>query len=334
LSRAANGELAKAIAEEGGMPSALWAGRRLKNERVQMQISIWVDNLLYKLCCGLRPTTPGDPTMFKLDPDVKFEEVWFTEGKKRVNLLKRKGATITAHDADGRKIIFPTNVSHCESVLSELREPHKFPELSALRQTFLNWRFYHKFRTDLSSPIRQPQVGFFTPIIRDDGTDLAAAWQTIVEVGDDATLFEMVERAFPKSVVSVNNYDGQFALSMHMPGFDRAFSAKEISDGTLQYLCLLAALLSTRPPQMVALNEPENSIHPDLFRPLAHLICEASRSSQVWVTTHSQELTNYICEETGAIPIELKKLEGATIVEGQKLDGTFHDDDDDEGFDD
>jgi predicted ATPase len=64
------------------------------------------------------------------------------------------------------------------------------------------------------------------------------------------------------------------------------------------------------------------------------LICEASRSSQVWVTTHSQELTNYICEETGAIPIELKKLEGATIVEGQKLDGTFHDDDDDEGFDD
>jgi predicted ATPase len=78
---------------------------------------------------------------------------------------------------------------------------------------------------------------------------------------------------------------------------------------------------------MVALNEPESSIHPDLFRPLAQLICEASRVSQVWVTTHSLELTDYISEESGAIPIELKKVDGATIVAGQRIDGTFRDED-------
>jgi predicted ATPase len=185
----------------------------------------------------------------------------------------------------------------------------------------------------MSSPIRQPQVGFFTPVIKDDGTDLAAAWQTIVEVGDDVSLTEMVERAFPGSTVRVGNLDGLFSLSMHMPGFNRAFSAKELSDGTLQYLCLLAALLSPRPPKLVALNEPEGSVHPDLYQALAKLICEASRVSQVWVTTHSHQLTDYIGEETGKMPIELKKVEGATIVSGQKLDGTFRDEDDDDEYD-
>jgi predicted ATPase len=140
----------------------------------------------------------------------------------------------------------------------------------------------------------------------------------------------LVARAFPGSTVSVNNFNGQFSLSMHMPGFNRAFSAKELSDGTLQFLCLLAALLSPRPPNMVALNEPESSIHPDLFRPLARLICEASRVSQVWVTTHSLELTDYISEETGAMPIELKKVDGATIVARQDLDGSFRDEDGDD----
>ena len=51
-----------------------------------------------------------------------------------------------------------------------------------------------------------------------------------------------------------------------------SFDASELSDGTLHYLCLLAALLSPRPPSLLALNEPEASIHPDLIGPLAKLI--------------------------------------------------------------
>ena len=46
------------------------------------------------------------------------------------------------------------------------------------------------------------------------------------------------------------------------------FTAGELSDGTLRYLCLLAVLLSPRPPELLALNEPETSIHADLLEPL------------------------------------------------------------------
>jgi predicted ATPase len=99
-----------------------------------------------------------------------------------------------------------------------------------------------------------------------------------------------------------------------MPGFQRAFTAGELSDGTLRYLCLLAALLSPRPPAFVALNEPETSLHPDLLEPLGGLIARASRATQLLVTTHSEALAAHIAAHTGALPLRLRNTEGETQV--------------------
>ena len=102
-----------------------------------------------------------------------------------------------------------------------------------------------------------------------------------------------------------------------MPRMPRFFEAAELSDGTLQYLCLLAALLSPRPPALLALNEPETSIHPDLIPALARLVIKASERSQVWVTTHSVALADAIAVETGEPSIQLEKVEGETRIVGQ-----------------
>lgn len=327
LQAAANGQFAQAIASEGGMASALWAGRK---GAPRMTIAARLEDLKYRLEVGLPPRGPDDPTLFKLDPQVKEEHVWIVQGSKKAELLKRTGSSVVARDERGAKITYPLAVPPGESVLSELREPHKFPELSMLRQEILHWRFYHQFRTDIASPIRQPQIGVYSPVLNHDGLNLAAAIQTIVEIGDDEALSNGIDRAFPGSEVFVENNDGQFTLSMHMPGFARPFKAQELSDGTIQYLCLLAALLSPRPPALLALNEPETSIHPDLFEPLARLIADASKHSQLWITTHARELADYILDFTGAAPIELEKVDGATRIVGQKLGGFSNDDDGDD----
>ena len=47
--------------------------------------------------------------------------------------------------------------------------------------------------------------------------------------------------------------------------------AAELSDGTLRYVLLVAALLTPRPPGLLVLNEPETSLHPDLLPALARL---------------------------------------------------------------
>ncbi|RCI97085.1 chromosome segregation protein SMC, partial [Klebsiella pneumoniae] len=90
------------------------------------------------------------------------------------------------------------------------------------------------------------------------------------------------------------NEHSRFALKMRREGIRRPLLAAEMSDGTLRFLCLAVALLSPRPPAFLAINEPENSLHRDMLPALARLIIEASRYSQIWLTSHSAELAELI----------------------------------------
>ena len=87
-------------------------------------------------------------------------------------------------------------------------------------------------------------------MLSDDGHDLAAALQTIIEVGQEEDLHAAIRQAFPGSALEIDHDEdnGTFAVRLRMPGLKRPLRARELSDGTLRYLCLLAALLSPRPP--------------------------------------------------------------------------------------
>ena len=151
-----------------------------------------------------------------------------------------------------------------------------------------------------------------TPALAHDGRDLAAALMTIQEIGDAEAMHDAVTRAFPGARLELDSEDGRFSLHLHMPGLGRPLGAAELSDGTLRYLCLLAALLSPRPPPFLALNEPETSLHPSLLEPLARLIADASRRGQIFVTTHAGELATALEKNTRAALLTLHRTAGAT----------------------
>jgi predicted ATPase len=329
LAKAAAGGFAQVIAEEGGMPSVLWAGARksrssgaIRMEPVRMTLGIKTDTFSYELVCGLPKHGQGEKSAFSLDPEVKEERVWMDapHGLK-VTFFERtpKGAWILDNDerlADYSGELLPT-----ESVLSQLREPHLYPELSSLRAEISRWRFYHHFRTDAESPLRHPQVGVRTPVLAHDGRDLAAALQTINEVGQSQDLHEAIRLAFPGASLEIEHDEdnGMFAVLLRMPGLRRPLRARELSDGTLRYLCLLAALLSPHPPSLLALNEPETSLHPDLLEPLARQLVNAGKYSQLWVVTHSQKLAELVEKYSGEAPIKLELVGGETRVIGQRM---------------
>lgn len=338
---AASGSLPRALADEGGLPSALWAGRRRKTEKALIKLKLELDELSYSLVLGRVPLSdrtagkaPDEETdfmeFFLNDPDIKAEEVSVDYRGKKISLLNRKRGAISARNMDGRPIDYPLAVTECESVLSGLREPHLFPDLSALRSEILSWRFYHNFRTDSSSPLRQAQIPVFTPILNHEGTDLAAALATICAIDGRKELDTALDDAFPGARLEFDKIDDRLDVGLRMPEFNRPFWSSELSDGTLQYLCLLAALLTPRPPGLMALNEPETSIHVDLMEPLARLITKASKRSQLWITTHSTDLARFIKKSGGISPIELEKVEGETRIVGAKL----VEDDDDYDYDD
>ncbi len=100
---------------------------------------------------------------------------------------------------------------------------------------------------------------------------------------------------------------------MEQHGLLRPLRASELSDGTLRYLLLVAALMTPSPPPLIVLNEPETSLHPGLIAPLGRLIANASKRSQLIVVTHSAALVDLLREAGGAVH-ELVKEAGETTV--------------------
>ncbi len=316
LASTASGRLARNVAQEGGMSSVLWSGEGSETRKVELSVKL--DNLQYDLTFA--PLSPslggGRESVFKNDLEILKEEINVRSGQSRHCILKRSKASIYLVDAKGVKVDYTMRVPANESILFGIREPHRFPQLSALRQEFLSWRFYHHFRTDKDSPLRRPQLAVMTPRMAHDGSDFVSAIATILQWGDKNGLLNSLDDAFPGSDLAISESSSGLRVLFKSADLRRAFQTHELSDGTLQYLCLLAALYSLDPPSVLVINEPETSLHPDLSEALARLLVAASHRSQIWITTHSRDLADSIVELGGYSPIELEKIEGETKLVG------------------
>jgi predicted ATPase len=324
ISQICEGDFARSICREGGLLSVMWAGPRTNHKQpVRMSLGFQTDDLTFQISCGFPQPAR---TAFGYDPQIKEEFVWHGKHRKPSSMLLDRSPGITwIRDSEGRRVEYPLLLSENESVLSQLREPHRFPELFAIREEVRGWRFYHTFRTDDASPIRTPQVSVRTPVLSHDGSDLAAALQTILEIGDRERLEAAISKALPgRSLVILANDDmptrksprcTELMVSLEAEGCARPLVARELSDGTLRFLCLAASLLSPRPPALIAVNEPESSLHPDLLPPLADLIVNAAEHSQIWISTHSSVLADSIQSLSGVRPIRLQLLNGETAIE-------------------
>ncbi len=71
------------------------------------------------------------------------------------------------------------------------------------------------------------------------------------------------------------------------------FDAVNMSDGTLQALGVLLAVYQEPTPSLVAIEEPESSIHPAAADVLIDVLKDGSRDCQILVTTHSPDLLDH-----------------------------------------
>lgn len=160
-----------------------------------------------------------------------------------------------------------------------------------------------------------------------DGANLAAVFATLRHIREDtADLDEAIGDAFPGARLDVPMPERHASFGIRFPDLPkRVFGANELSDGTLQFLALMGALLSYRLPPLIALNEPETSLHPDLLPPLARIIAKAAQRTQVWVVTHSRILADALEDQTGILPREVIRRDGGTWLEGLGQFGAFDD---------
>jgi predicted ATPase len=328
LADVAQGRVIQSLAAEGGLSSTLWAGpetfsRAMKRSElpiqgtrrknpVSLKLGFSGEDYGYAIDLGL---PQSGLSMFSRDPEIKAEALWTGEVLGRSNTVaSRVGPAVRTRNRNGEWQVLPQSLSSFESMMTHAADPREAAELLILRERMQNWRFYDHLRTDRDAPARKPQVGTYTPVLANDGHDLAAALQTIRGIGDGAGLREAVGDAFPGASISVTDSEGLFDIEMGQHGLLRPLRAAELSDGTLRFLLLCAALLSPRPPALMVLNEPETSLHPDLLHALARLIVRTSAHSQVVVVTHAVELVSALVAERSCHKIVLEKELGETVA--------------------
>lgn len=312
LAETANGGVVAALAREGGLQSALWAGPAARHDGpVSMAFGFRGSEFSYCIDLGL---PPPDDSAFALDAMIKGETIWAgTQSSRDGVLVERRNAVVRTRGANAKWELLHQHLGSADSMFSQLADPHRTPDLLALRDEIRSWRFYDHFRSDAASPARLPQVGTRTPVLAADGADLAAAMQTIREIGDSQALDEAVADAFPGAQVIIEHTGGRCELAMRQQGLLRPLRAAELSDGTLRYLLWVGALLSPRPPSLLVLNEPETSLHPDLLPALGRLIARAATHSQVFVVSHARRLIATL-EASDCLSFTLDKRDGETTI--------------------
>lgn len=335
VAAAARGDLVAALAAEGGLPAVFWAGperttaamRRgeqpvqggQRREGARLRLGIAGDTLSYAIELGYRADDMG--SAFVLDPEIKREWIWAGGPfHPRSLLVQRTGPVVErAGDGGGRSHPLALEVAPYESLFTAVSDPLEAPEVFQLRRTIESWRFYDSFRTDRLAPARTGRLATRTPSLAADGGDLAAAVQTIFEIGDKEGLQGAIADAFPGCRLVVDTSQPFFRLQLHQPGLLRPLDGTELSDGTLRYLLLAAALFSPRLPPLLVLNEPENSLHPDLLAPLARLIAAVAERTQVWVVAHAEVLIAALEQVPGCQVLRLERELGATVLPGQTV---------------
>ncbi|MEM6495575.1 MAG: AAA family ATPase [Pseudomonadota bacterium] len=335
LRAAADGRIAHSVAQEGGIESVFWAGVRQKGRPARIALRAEFAELdfggpdgvgyTYEIELGLpRPTDAA----FSIEPLVKVERLTSSHRQKPIVMMERKGPAVTLRDENGKRVTYGDAVLASETALAAFRDAVRYPELEAVRREMLDWRFYHDFRTDAGSPIRGTCNAITTPTLSPDGHDLAAVLATLFQIRQDTSEIDAaIDDAFPGAMLWAGDVGSSCRFELTFPDMPRPFQPHELSDGTLKYLCLLGALMGYRLPALVAINEPEASLHPDLLEPLARLIARSAYRTQIWIVTHSEVLSSALEAELGARVRRVVKTEGATEIEGLTLAGDWRDHD-------
>lgn len=171
------------------------------------------------------------------------------------------------------------------------------PEFRGLFDALAGMRFYN---IDPNS-FRQPQPHDAGDVLLPTGGNIASVIRRMRQ--DDPESLDRIQDFIRAVVPGLERIESTsiatsetlvFAQRMQSGNRPRRFYASAMSDGTLRSLGVLAALFQTHPrlgsPSLVAIEEPESTIHPGAAGVLMDALIEASQRHQVLATTHSPDL--------------------------------------------
>ncbi|MBS7350914.1 MAG: AAA family ATPase [Comamonas sp.] len=169
----------------------------------------------------------------------------------------------------------------------------RFKAASAFRLMIENWHISDFHVSDA----RPSQEDGFAEHLSTRGENLPLVAHYLFEHHKDRfnrVLSAMRRRVPGVSIVEAKpTEDGRLVLRFQDGSFKDPFIARHVSDGTIKMFAYLVLLNDPKPYPLLAVEEPENQLYPELLPELAEEFRDyAERGGQVFISTHSPDFLN------------------------------------------
>jgi predicted ATPase len=300
-------DLPAAFRQGGGVDEFLWKGNK---ETPEVEIKFIIDypkkqkNLIYQL-----KFTTSNQRLEILDEDIindnivnhNDNDIYFCRFDEDGN----PSFQVVDKDMNGKEGIYieffdQDMLEKEQSILSQVQEPKKYPELSYLSKEFSKIGLYRHWQMGRYSEPRNAQKTDLPqhPLL-EDGSNLGLVLNNLQHQIGNRKILETLKKFYESAEeLSVRIYGGTVQIFIREEGAIQPIPANRLSDGTLRYLFLMALLLDPTPPPLICIEEPEIGLHPDILPTIAEMLIEASQRTQLIVTTHSDALISSLPTES------------------------------------
>lgn len=163
------------------------------------------------------------------------------------------------------------------------------------------WRMYHVHDTSSSSPMRKTAKIDDNQFLRPDGSNLASFLYFLQQKHERS--YDLIRKTIQRVAPFFDDFrlapqrlsPENISLEWRHTNSDQYFNASSLSDGTLRFIVLATLFLQPNSfmPTTIIVDEPELGLHPYAIGALAALIRQASKTTQVIVSTQSSLLLDH-----------------------------------------
>jgi predicted ATPase len=236
-------------------------------------------------------------------PVVEREILKFRRGQRGkpwhfVDFSRGRGTAITNETVYGKP---DAREERTEFILDEpnvlaikgLGQFKEFRVVSEFRNLIENWHISDFHITEARPSAEEG----YAEHLSTRGDNVAQVAQYLYEYHRDEfnKILEAMKRRVPgvEKVEAKPTEDGRLVLRFQDGAFKDPFIARYVSDGTIKMFAYLVLLHDPKPFPLLAVEEPENQLYPELLPELAEEFRDyARRGGQVFISTHSPDFLN------------------------------------------
>ena len=322
LLSSAPGDLDKAIQAGGGISDWLW--RTELKAPTEGELEVVLEGHEGKPQLRYRLSVAQVRQFFQV-PREKLEDAESTILEEPWVYFSVEGGGVSVKErSGGADRVSGFGAPEHKSVLSQLKDPENYPQITHVGRMFEQMRLYREWSFGRTAQVRLPQKPD-TPnnYLTEEAANLGLV---LNRLSLRPRVKQKILRALKDLYEGITDFQVNIeygTVQVFLSEGDVTFPATRLSDGAMRYLSILAILCDPSPPPLVCLEEPELGLHPDILPGLADLLREASERCQLIVTTHSDVLVDKLTDTPESIVI-CEKHQGQTQLRRLQKDELAH----------